>query len=193
MYDTIYIEKHENFIKQSYRNRCIIYGANGKLSLSIPLKKGLDLKSKITEIEIDYTEDWQKNHFKSIESAYRHSPFYEYYIDEFEKFFTTKYNTLFELNSEILNTIFDILELESNVQFSDEFLSSHKDAFDFRNSINPKSRLNKHDNNFNPTKYIQVFGEKHGFIPNLSILDLIFNEGPNSYNYLFNCIKKGNQ
>lgn len=176
-FDKVLIEKHENFTKQSFRNRCMIYGANGPLTLSIPLIKGITPKTLITDIEIDYTENWQNIHWRSIVSAYRSSPFFEYYFEELEPFYTKKIKYLFDFNLELQNTICEILEIEPEILFTDDFIIEPESQIDFRNSIHPKKRCAKPDPNFSPQKYFQVFEEKHGFIPNLSIIDLIFNEG----------------
>lgn len=177
----IIIEKHEHYTKQSYRNRCTIYAANGKLDLTIPVVKNSGQKTRITDIEISYQENWIRNHWQSIISAYNSSPFFEYYIDEFEAIYKSKPQYLFEFNTELQNICLDILGISNKISFS-EIYETIPNSVDFRYSISPKIEI---DNNlFNP--YHQVFEEKHGFIHNLSILDLIFNEGTNALNYLKN-------
>ncbi len=179
----VLIEKYENFQKQSYRNRCQIFGANGKQTLSIPIKKGANKKCPIANIAIDYDEPWQKNHFKSIESAYRSSPFFEYYIDDLLFVFEEKSEMLFDLNHRILSTCIELLELDATIQTSSDFIPIDPDnTNDYRYTIHPKKQL---ASGLRPTNYyMQVFNDKHGFIPQLSILDLIFNEGPNARNLL---------
>jgi WbqC-like protein len=176
-YDKVIIEAHENFIKQTYRNRCKLYGANGELSLIIPVKKS-NSKTKIKELLIDYDTNWRKLHWKSIESAYNSSPFFEYYIDDFLPFFTKKYKYLFDFNTELLNMILEILDISTKIEFTDTFFNNEYEMDDFRELIHPKK--GGLDQNFKVIEYTQVFQSKYGFIPNLSIIDLIFNEGPNS-------------
>lgn len=184
-YPEIYIEQWENYSKQSYRNRCNIYGANGSLALSVPVVKATSKKILSKDVKISYDTDWQKLHWKGIEAAYKSSPFYEYYIDDFERFFTKKWNYLLEFNNEIQNEILGALEIEPNIQFTDDFIEFGNSEYDdFRNLIHPKSSKLDKDESFSSEKYYQVFGDKHGFIENLSILDLIFNMGPESLLYL---------
>ncbi|PKQ63176.1 hypothetical protein BZG02_10485 [Labilibaculum filiforme] len=184
-YPEIVIEQWEHYSKQSYRNRCNIYGANGVLPLSIPVVKATNKKVLTKDVKISYDTNWQKLHWKGIEAAYKSSPFYEYYIDDLERFFTQKWDSLLEYNNEIQSEIFGILELEPNIQFTNDFIEFGSPEFDdFREIIHPKSSKQGPDNTFKAKAYTQVFGDKYGFIENLSILDLIFNLGPDSLDYL---------
>jgi hypothetical protein len=178
------IEKHENFQKQSYRNRCYIYGANGIQCLVIPVKKLHGEKTPISAVEIDFTSPWQKIHLKSIQSAYQTSPFYEYYADDFNSLYVEMPELLFDLNQRLLIYILKTLGLNSQIQFTEVFQKTIPENIDFRQSIHPKPRLNKPCENFSPVPYQQVFQERYGFLPNLSILDLLFNEGPNALQIL---------
>lgn len=181
-YKEVIIEIHDNFIKQTYRNRCKIYSANGELSLSIPVKK-INPKTKLKDIIIDYDTNWQKLHWKSIESAYKSSPFFEYYADDLQPFYKKRYDLLVDFNSDIQKVILGLLEEKVNFIYTDNFLKEENCLCDdFRDKIHPKKII--HDNQFEIKEYNQVFNEKHGFITNLSIIDLIFNEGPNAINYL---------
>jgi hypothetical protein len=182
--DEVFIEANENFTKQSFRNRAEIASSNGKLSLSIPIIKNHNSKIKIKDVKIDYSENWQKNHFKAIESAYRNAPFYEYFIDEFISFFANRPVFLFDLNMQITNKIIEILKIDKRLEETNDFLENYCIENDFRNIIHPKNRLNKQHLFFKPKKYYQVFESKQGFIENLSILDLIFNMGNESRQYL---------
>jgi len=190
-YPEIVIEQWENYSKQSYRNRCNILGANGILPLSIPVVKATNKKMLTKDVKITYETNWQKLHWKGIEAAYKSSPFYEYYIDDFERFFTQKWDYLLEYNNEIQKEIFGILEIEPNIEFTDDFINFGTSEFvDFREIIHPKASKSVKDNAFTANQYTQVFGNKFGFIENLSILDLIFNLGPDSLNYLESSITK---
>ena len=172
------IEMHEHFVKQSIRNRCEIYGANGRLRLTIPKERKGSSKTIIKEIKISYKEDWQKLHWNAIKSAYNSSPFFEYYSNELEVFYQGKESNLMIFNNKLQEVILDLLQEENNSTPTVEYLHSGNFT-DLRN------------NDFkvaNPEKYNQVFMEKHGFIPNLSILDLLFNLGPESSDYLHNIV-----
>ncbi len=181
-YDQVYIEAHENFIKQTYRNRCNIYGANGMLSLSIPVKNDAH-KIVIKDLLIDYSTNWRKLHWKSIESAYNSSPFFEYYVDDFIPFYQKKYKYLLDFNLEIQEMIIGNIEIETNINYTKEYQFANDLLIDdFREKIHPKKNIT--DKDFKIQKYNQVFINKHGFIPNLSIIDLLFNEGTNAVEIL---------
>ena len=174
---SVIVEKFENYSKQSFRNRCVIYGANGPQTLVVPVKKTHGNKTLIKDILIDYDTNWQTNHFRSIQSAYKSAPFYEYYIDDYLIFFEKKFKFLLDLNTQITKIICDHLSIDSVIHFSKTFIHEFNPECDFRNTIHPKKRMFKPDKNFQPFKYIQVFEEKYGFVENLSVIDLIFNEG----------------
>lgn len=184
LYDEVLIETRENYQKQSYRNRCIILSANGRLSLTIPVTK--DQRKVLTrDIRIDNTLEWQKNHWTSIESAYSASPFFEFFVDDFSPFYKRKYEFLLDFNLELQEVLLEHLEMDTPVKYTEEF---HKapppDTDDYRDAIHPKRRMKKQDPDFRPAFYYQVFQDRYGFIPNLSIIDLLFNEGPNAENIL---------
>jgi hypothetical protein len=175
----ILIDSKENFIKQSYRNRCYIYGANGSLSLSIPLQKRKN-HTPIENIKISYDESWQKMHWRSIESAYRTSPFFEFYEDDLKPFFESKEHTkLLKFNADIQSIILNLIKINTKIGFTQKYENVNPD---WRQLIHPKDL--KYQNSFQFPKYIQVFEEKYGFIPNLSILDVLFNLGPRTLDYL---------
>ncbi len=180
----ISIEQHENFPKQSIRNRCEIFGANGKIILSIPVIRGRTHKVKIRDLKISYETDWQKQHFKSIESAYRHSPFYDYYIDLIQEFYIKKYKYLWDLDIIMMENIIEVLDLDLSIIFTEEFYTLELDKQDYRYENLEVGILDNKQIRF--PKYYQVFENKHSFIPNLSIIDLLFNEGPGSLDYLLN-------
>jgi hypothetical protein len=180
----VFIEKHENYQKQSYRNRCYIYGANGKQCLVIPVKKQHGEKTPITEAEIENQENWRKIHLKSIESAYRLSAFYEYYADDFRDFFEQETTLLFDWNLKLLKTLLHLLGIKQEPLVTDSWVKKPVNCSDFSQSIHPKGILTQPDINFNPAPYQQVFQERYGFIPDLSIIDLLFNEGPEAVTIL---------
>jgi len=178
--ENILIEKHENYIKQTYRNRCNILTSNGIMALSIPIKKSISLKTRITDVEIDYDTNWQQIHLRAIDSAYNSSPFHEYYIDAFIPFFEKKYKFLFDFNLEILNTIFTEIELNKLISFTSIYEKEIEN--DYRNITSPKYEII--DIKIEENKYEQVFSTKFEFTPNMCILDLLFNEGPNTILFL---------
>jgi len=183
-YNNVVIEQHENYVKKTFRNRCEILGANGKLSLSVPIEKSKE-KLKITQVKIDYSENWQTNHLKAIEAAYGLSPFYEFYIDDLKALFKNNYRYLFQLNSDILNTVFNLIGIKKQIKFTENFIKiDEQNKYDLRFSLHPKKHMQQQDNEFIANRYIQTFSDKFEFIPNLSILDLIFNLGPESLEYL---------
>ncbi len=174
--DTFSIEKHEHFVKQTYRNRCRIYGTNGVQDLSIPLVNTHE-KILISEKQIAYKENWQHQHWRSIESAYRNSPYFIYYADELQPFYETKHEFLFEYNTELLKTLLRLLKMKNEIRFTEEF--EKEVTNDHRNSISPKESSSS-----GSKPYTQVFSDKHGFQANLSIIDLLFNKGPEATEFL---------
>ena len=175
----IVIEQWENYQKQSYRNRCYIYGANGMQCLVIPVCKKSRIKMLIRDVTIDYSKSWQKIHWKSIESDYRLSPCFEFYEDGFIRFFEKGYQKkyLFDLNKELTEVLLNVLKIPMKLNFTSRFEKTVDATADYRESINPKKRLSKPDPYFINQPYQQVFENKHGFLDNLSIIDLLFNEG----------------
>lgn len=176
---TVFIEAQEHYLKASYRNRAHIAGANGILRLSVPLVSGKNAQKPIREVQIAYDEPWQKHHWESIQSAYGSAPFFLHYADALQPFFERHHEFLFDWNWEILKTICQLIGLQPNVKFTSEFqIETNEATLDFRNAISPKPRKQQPDPHFQPVWYAQVFEEKHGFLPNLSILDLLFCAGP---------------
>ncbi len=178
---TVMIEQNDNYQKQTYRSRCDIYGANGRLSLSIPVKHESGMKRTVKSVKIDYDTDWRRMHWKGIESAYNSSPYFEFYRDIFEKYYRSRYDFLIDLCLQLNENVLQIL----NIQHKPELTSSFHfpgveiDGKDLREVIHPKRNI-AYDREFRIVEYSQVFAQTHGFIPNLSILDLIFNMGPES-------------
>jgi len=182
-YKTVFIEHQEHFIKQSYRNRCNIYSPNGLQMLSIPLIKGHQ-RQTVKEMKISYDYDWRKLHWRSLESAYRRSPFFEYFEDDFRPFFADeKFNYLIDLNEKLQQVIFGLLKIKPNYCFTEAYQANYADADDYRILLSPKEILLK-DNYYLVKPYSQVFETKFGFIENLSILDLLFNQGSRAKEFI---------
>ena len=178
--EEVLIESCEHYVKQTYRNRCEIYGANGKLNLTIPLvRRGQ--RVPIYDAQIENSHGWRKLHWRSIESAYRSSPYFEFYEHHFISIFEKDHTHLFQLNQEIQNKIIQVLNLDVVVKETNSYEKEHPGYNDYRNTIHPKVAPK---NKLADKRYIQVFESKYGFIPNLSILDLLFNEGPNTVSFL---------
>ena len=176
--ETICFEVEDNFQKQTYRNRCFIYTAEGKHLLNVPIQHNKGVKQKTKDVKIDYKDDWNKLHLKTLFTAYNSSPFFEFYIDDLLPIFNKKHTFLLDLNLLSHQIIMDALELKVSTSKTEEFF---KDTLlkDYRNLA-----ISKKEPPYNLARYIQVFEQNHGFIPNLSILDLLFMEGPNALNYL---------
>lgn len=188
LHPEVYIETFEHFNKQTYRNRCVILGGNGPISLIVPVINGRGTKVRIKDLKISYEMDWQRNQWRTIFSAYNSSPYFEYYKDEIQPFFEKKSKYLLDFNQSIHENICDLLEIENKSQLTEDFEAVPENTLNFRETISPKNKIQP-DNNFKPIEYTQVFSEKFGFVPNLSILDLLFNEGPNGYTILEKSIK----
>lgn len=182
--NNIYIEQFENYIKQTFRNRCEILGANGIISLIVPVVKSRRSKTLIKDMRISYDVDWQRNHWRTIFSAYGSSPYFDYFKDDIFPFFNTKENFLIDYNLKIHNTICELLEIENKTILTSDFEKIPECFQNFREIISSKNKML--NNQFQTEKYTQVFSEKTGFMSNLSILDLLFNEGPNSINIIAN-------
>lgn len=184
---SLIIEAHENYQKQSFRNRCRILGSNKVEELSIPVKKS-NSKVPVRDIKIDYDQKWLPVHWKSICSAYGKSPFFEYYSELFHQIFFKKHIFLFDLDMELLDLVLRLLNQEVNIEVSDRFLpfgeKTQPVILDFRNEIHPKRNISNL-NAVSFVKYTQMFGKD--FVPNLSIIDLLFCEGPNSSQILMKC------
>lgn len=177
----IILEQHDHYQKQTYRNRCDILGSNGRLSLIIPVKHARGRKLKMKEVRIDYETDWRRLHWKGIESAYNTSPFFEYYRDTFEPFYHVKYDFLIDLCLDLNRLVINILSTSQIPTLSETFSPVMEN--DLRELIHPKKPLSL-DEGFTPVEYSQVFSSRHGFQANLSIIDLIFNSGPESVRIL---------
>ena len=181
----VVIEKYETYPKQTYRNRCNILSANGVLPLSVPVQKNYHTLTK--DIRIDYSEMWQRNHLTALKSAYKNSAFYDYYFYKFERFFEKKETFLIDLNENVLQSLFSVLKIDADYSYTTDYIFDSTGYTDFRESISPKPSKNRPDNKFISKPYTQVFCDRFEFVPNLSVLDLIFNVGPESKRYLDSC------
>ena len=176
--EKVVFEMEDNYQKQGYRNRCYIYNSNGKQLLSVPIKhKFTDQRKKTKDTLVENDFPWQDQHFKSLQIAYRTSPFFEFYEDDLAPIFTKKYKYLQDLNIDTYLFITDALQISSNFSKTEEFLIDETQK-DFRMLAEIKKQPKKLVD-----RYIQMFDDKHGFIPNLSILDLLFMEGPNTISF----------
>ena len=191
------IESGEMYQKQSYRTRCHINGANGLLVLTLPVlrsaAKGEESSHKIptSELKIDYTKPWLLQHKRALEAAYMSSPFFEYYMDDIYQVLDSGEEWLLQMNTRLTLKIAELIGLETPVSFSDgnfivpgSELLKERGITDFRDSIHPKKTALLMERLQMNKPYWQVFSTKQGFVPNLSILDLLFNEGPNAISYL---------
>ena len=185
-HETILLEQQENYQKASFRNRCQIAGPNGSMRLSIYLQKGKNEQQSIRDVKISYKEPWHKQHWQSIQTAYGNAPFFEFYAEPFKAILHKKHPFLFDLNYDLLNTICSQLSLNVNLNLTQTYISNNQakqasfsDLIDYRNIITPKT-IHK----FEIKKYPQVFEDRNGFLPNLSILDLLFCMGPEANLYL---------
>ena len=165
----IILEQHEHYVKQTYRNRANIYGANGMLPLIIPVQHEKLFEIPVKDVKISYSSQWQKIHWRSITSAYRNSPYFEFFEDEFAPFYAQKFETLFEFNLELMKRIFSLMKIKVEIFFTSAYEKDIESVKDLRNYFSPEKR--------DPQEtYRQVFAERTGFISDLSIADKLFNQ-----------------
>lgn len=178
-YDNIYIEQYDNYVKQTYRNRCVIAAADGPLSLTIPTEKGDSPKLQVKDVRISDHGNWRHVHWNALVAAYRNSPFFEYYQDDFATFYENKYEFLLDFNLELNRVICELVDIQPNIVKTTSYKESFDvEEYDYREIIHPKHDFKAFDRDFVSFPYYQVFKDKYGFIPNLSIVDLLFNMGP---------------
>lgn len=175
----VLIENAEHFQKQSYRNRASIHSPNGRLDLIIPVIKGAKSHTNIKDVKISYDFNWQRLHIMSLQTSYRSSAYFEYYEDDLSIFFEKRWDFLFDYNEEFMRLIMRFLKLNINYAYTVNYEKVYSELDDYRESIHPKRTS---PISFKP--YFQVFEERNGFLPNLSIIDLLFNQGPQSIKYL---------
>ena len=176
--DVVTFEMEDNFQKQTNRNRMYIYSPNGIQLLNVPIKHTKEAHQRIKDVKLETAFDWQKQHFKSLEAAYRTSPFFEYFEDDIAPIFQKKHTFLMDLNLETMSIVSKCLRLEFDYEETTEYFHQVTGKKDFRTLINGKKDAAAFES------YTQVFGDKHGYLNNLSILDLLFNEGRYALDYL---------
>lgn len=170
----VIIEKHEHYLKQTYRNRCYIRSAQGTDRLVVPVERRQ--KILISEIRIDYRQKWLNRHWKAIQSSYGKAPFFEFYSPRLREILFTKQEFLYELNRALLSLCLEWLRLDISVQETDSYVTKAQNTLiDLRNTVNPQKSAEWTETNF-PLSYLQVFGRK--FVPDLSVIDLVFCAGP---------------
>ncbi len=186
--DVTLIEAYENYCKQTYRNRCVIATANGIQALTVPVERpeNGDLnRCPIRDIRISDHGRWRQLHWNALQSAYSESPFFEYYADDLHPFFERRYDYLFDFNMEICHKVCELLDVRPELRLTDQYVKRDmlpEGTVDYRETIVPKRPLP--DSSFQPRQYYQVFESRTGFLPNLSILDLLFNMGPEGIFFL---------
>ena len=179
--EEVEIEQWESFQKQTYRNRCLIATTQGIQALTVPVERGSS--QLIKDIRISDHGNWRHLHWNALVSAYGESPFFEYYQDDIRPFFEKRWEFLLDFNEVIREKMCELLDIQTKVSYSLEFATAlHSPLKDFREGIRPKHPME--DPDFEPRTYYQVYQQKHGFLPNLSVLDLLFNMGPEGIFYL---------
>lgn len=179
-YSYIKIEACESYQKNSFRNRCIIAGSNGLMNLSVPLEKGRDQKAAYRDIRIAYQDNWQVQHWRSIVSCYRRAPYFEYYAEPVEAILQKRFDFLFDLNMEVMEWLQQALKIPAAISLTDTYLADYAGTgtTDFRNHWTPGNYRQEADS---LPRYFQLFEDRIGFQPNLSILDVLFCTGPKAF------------
>lgn len=173
---TVKIEKWENYHKQTYRNRCTILGANGPLDLIVPVLRGSFHKTPVRDVEIDSSRRWREPHLRGIMSAYATAPYFEYYYDILKEVVTGDFRYLLDLNQAALRAVLGTIGIDVPIRFTEDFTGEGISESDYRYDITPKHSEGKVGHT--ETVYTQVFSDRYGFVPGLSIIDLLFNKGP---------------
>jgi WbqC-like protein family len=177
--EEVLIEKEENYHKQSYRNRCYILSVHGPQLLSVPVYSGSQHKTPLKDIRIDYSKRWQQVHLGAMNAAYSSSPYFQFYFESFEKIISGRTDFLLDLNMKLTDLVLGMLKIEKEINYTSEFQPIAVLENDFRYMISPKIA-----SGFRTGRYLQVFGNGTGFDNRLSIIDLIFNLGPDAPYYL---------
>ncbi len=173
----VLIEQHEHYIKQTYRNRCIIAAPGGTQALTVPIVRQDPSHNEIKDILVSDHGNWQHLHWQALVTAYTTSPYFEYYADDFRPFYEKQWKYLFDFNETLLETVCQLIDLHPDIELTQEYQAGYEGR-DLRNLISPKQKDTPPY--FTPKRYYQVFEQSNGFIPDLSIIDLLFNMGPES-------------
>lgn len=180
LYDRIFIEGYEHYVKQSYRNRTVIATAAGRLSLTVPVEKEEGGKTQMKDVRLSDHGNWRHVHWNAFEAGYRQSPFFDYYADGLRRIFDRPYRYLFDFNMELCRWACEQIDITPRLHATSAYESADAATDDLREAIHPKVKGSNPDACFAPLPYYQVFEQKNGFLPNLSIVDLLFNMGPES-------------
>ena len=175
----ILIEAHEHFPKQTYRNRANICSPDGLLTLVVPVVKGAKVHTPVRDVKISYDFRWQRLHWMSLQACYRRTAYFEYYEDNLAQFYETKETWLFDLNEKLLYLMLKLLKINTTFHYTEEYHAEYPNLTDLRNAISHKKNPD-----FIQKPYFQLFENRQGFMKNLSIVDLLFSQGPQSINYL---------
>lgn len=191
-YGGMTVDVGEHYVKRSYRNKCSILSANGVMALTVPLSRSSSDDADLThaamkDLKVSYDDNWRHVHWQSLVSAYNMSPFFEYYEDDIKPLFERKFDYLVDLNAEAMDIVNRLLMMDDvTINVSETYIPAQTVELDLRNQITPKTHLD----DFCQKEYYQVFSERYGFQPNLSILDLLFNLGPESRVVLRDSLKQ---
>ena len=175
-----YVERFDHYMKQTYRNRCVIASADGPLALTIPVEKSSEGKCAMKDIRVSEHGNWRHVHRNAFVAAYKQSPFFDYYADEFNAFFDRKYEFLYDFNMELTQWLCEQIDIQPELVPTTEYMDAGEGILDLREAIHPKKSAVDMASFYRPVPYYQVFDSRHGFQPDLSIVDLLFNMGPES-------------
>jgi hypothetical protein len=176
----VLIEREEHFPKQTYRNRASIYSPDGVLTLTVPVVKGSKNHTIIRDVKISYDFKWQRAHWMGLQTCYRSSAYFEYYEDDFAPFYEKNFEYLFDYNQQLMELLIKLTKIKASLTYTETYEEAYSGLTDLRNTISPKIE----NESFQQKPYFQVFEDRHGFIKNLSIVDLLFNQGPQTLSYL---------